>query len=191
MQIKNTSHYPDAEVVALVEVGMQGVDTARLAVHVKNYRHAYRGRAYNGVPSCSPCARQGCVDRLVTIGIGAPEKFPCDNLITRGRWRRVTPGLAPEDTPVRRRRRTVHGRQEQWLERWVVEQHPYGGKRAPRIEVRDWREAIVAVAAHEARHVWQYQCGQPRSEVDCERFAAARLQAFREATARRQPASTA
>ena len=58
--------------------------------------------------------------------------------------------------------------------------HPYGGKRSPLIEHRNWREALVAVAAHEARHIWQYQHNKSRSEVDAERFAAKRLSAYRD-----------
>jgi hypothetical protein len=61
--------------------------------------------------------------------------------------------------------------------------HPYGGKRAPLIVCRDWREALVAVAAHEARHIQQYQRNKPRSEVDCERFAAKALDRYRAETA--------
>jgi hypothetical protein len=47
----------------------------------------------------------------------------------------------------------------------------------------DWREALVAVAAHEARHLWQYATTAPRSEVDAERHAARTLAAYREALA--------
>jgi hypothetical protein len=43
----------------------------------------------------------------------------------------------------------------------------------------DWREALVAVAAHEARHLWQFAAGAPRSEVDAERHAATHLAAYR------------
>jgi hypothetical protein len=215
MQVRNTSRY-DADLVRrLVEFGMAGLDTERLAVHVKNCRHAYRGRAYFGVPACSPWSRHGGVDRLITIGLGAPEKFPCDNLAARVRWLRVDPGALPSDPrapagrfPVtastagpspnlgggerqfsargrlRRRSRVVAGRRVVWLERCVIGRHPYGGKRSPYIRVVDWQEALVAVAAHEARHLWQERHGKPRSEVDCERSAAARLEEYRKFIAR-------
>ena len=43
----------------------------------------------------------------------------------------------------------------------------------------DWREALVSVAAHEARHIWQYQHGKTRSEVDAEQRAGVRLGEYR------------
>src|SRR5262249_60121909 len=92
MRLKNTSRYPSETVRALIDFAMRGIDPATLAVHVKNSRIAYRGRAYNGIPACSPAARQEGVARLVTIGIGAAEKFPCDNMTARVRWRAVRPG---------------------------------------------------------------------------------------------------
>lgn len=77
MRLKNTSRYPTEEVRRLVEFAMRGVNTARLEVHVKNaHDTAYRGRAYNGVPSVSSANGKRTVDRLVTIGIGPQEKFP-------------------------------------------------------------------------------------------------------------------
>jgi hypothetical protein len=42
---------------------------------------------------------------------------------------------------------------------------------APSITVGDWRQALVALAAHEARHVHQFRNGLPRSEVDAERWS--------------------
>lgn len=58
--------------------------------------------------------------------------------------------------------------------------HRYGGKRSPEMAFADWREALVAVAAHEARHVWQFQYRKRRSEVDAERFAFKRLTTYRQ-----------
>jgi hypothetical protein len=52
----------------------------------------------------------------------------------------------------------------------------YPGRRtAPWITVRDWRERLVALAAHEACHVRQFREGLRRSEVEAERWAAHRL----------------
>ena len=50
---------------------------------------------------------------------------------------------------------------------------------APEVEVACWREALVVVAAHEAKHIEQYRDGAPRSEVACECFAAAVLERYR------------
>jgi hypothetical protein len=175
VRLKNTSRYLTEEVRALVEFGMRGVSTARLAVNVKNNRRgAYRGRAYDGVASCSPTARMSTVDRLVTIGIGAPEKFPTNNLVTVAKITLVEhidrfEGLYPTALVNVPHPGMVT----------LTRQQPYGGRRAPQIDMADWREALVMVAAHEARHIWQYQHGKPRSEVDCERFAAKRLTEWR------------
>ena len=46
---------------------------------------------------------------------------------------------------------------------------------APWITVRDWRERLVALAAHEAFHVHQFREGLRRSEVAAERWALKKL----------------
>jgi hypothetical protein len=46
---------------------------------------------------------------------------------------------------------------------------------APWITVRDWRERLVALAAHEAFHVHQFREGLRRSEVEAERWALRKL----------------
>ena len=176
MKLTNTSRYSDPEVRLLVAFGMQDIDHSRLAVHVRNSSRAYRGRAYEGIPHLSARTHDEDVDRLVTIGIGAPKLFPCTNLQTSVRWVKVK---RDEDTSaaVLRRRRDRLGRVQ--TERQVVEQHGYGGKRSPVLTFHNWREALVSVAAHEARHIWQYQFDQPRSEVDAEQRAGERIEAFR------------
>ncbi|MEX2621550.1 MAG: hypothetical protein WD250_15140 [Egibacteraceae bacterium] len=49
----------------------------------------------------------------------------------------------------------------------------------PELLIEDWREEIVRLAAHEARHVHQHRHDLPRSEADAERWAAARLEGYR------------
>jgi hypothetical protein len=51
--------------------------------------------------------------------------------------------------------------------------------RFPFFTYGDWREWLVAAAAHEARHIHQYRQGERRSEVDCERFAEEALNRYR------------
>jgi hypothetical protein len=177
MKLHNTSRYPDADVSLLVAFAMQDIDHSRLAVHVRNSSRAYRGRAYEGVPHISKRALDPEIDRLVTIGIGAPSHFPCDNLQTRVRWVAVRRDEASPGSLLRRRRDRL-GRVR--TERQVIEQHGYGGKRSPVLVFHNWREALVSVAAHEARHIWQYQFDAPRSEVDAEQCAGSRLERFRE-----------
>jgi hypothetical protein len=56
----------------------------------------------------------------------------------------------------------------------------YPGRRtAPWITVGDWRERLLALAAHEACHIWQFRGGHRRSEVQAERWAAGRLLEWR------------
>ena len=50
---------------------------------------------------------------------------------------------------------------------------------APEVQVACWREALVVVAAHEAKHIEQYRLDAPRSEVACEWFAADVLARYR------------
>lgn len=176
MKLTNTSRYPDDEVARLLEFAMAEVDHSRLAVHVRNSSRAYRGRAYDGIPSVSTRARDAEVDRLVTIGIGAPKAFPCDNVQTSIRWVPIAPEACGPLTPVRVQR-DRHG--NSWLERQIVKQHGYGGQRSPVLTFADWREVLVSVAAHEARHIWQYQHKKTRSEVDAEQRAGLRLEAYR------------
>lgn len=166
MRIKNTSRFPDDEVRELVEFGMQGVRTARLAVNVKNAtKTAYRGMAYEGVPCMSPASNLATVDRLVTISIGPDAKFPCDNRVQKWVEETQEERDAQGSTAVKSFK--------------LVDAGNYGGKGSPLIVFNDWREALVGVAAHEARHVQQQQRNKRRSEVDAERFAAKRLEEYR------------
>lgn len=55
-----------------------------------------------------------------------------------------------------------------------------GRKTAPWITVADWRERLLALAAHEACHVRQFRGRLRRSEVEAERWAEATLAAWRE-----------
>ena len=50
---------------------------------------------------------------------------------------------------------------------------------APELTAEDWRERLLAVAAHEAYHVKQFRLGMRRSEVKAERWAARALQRVR------------
>lgn len=52
-------------------------------------------------------------------------------------------------------------------------------KTAPPVAIADWTEELVHLAAHEARHTHQFRCGLLRSEIDAERWAHARLAAYR------------
>ena len=97
--IQNTSRYPDEEVAELVQFALDEIDTRRVCVNVKNTGGTRRGRAYPGIPSISNAPRGS--KYLITIGIGAPERFPFEDgsyirrngeIVKRrgGRWPEVT-----------------------------------------------------------------------------------------------------
>lgn len=183
MRLQNTSRYPTDEVRRLVEFAMRGVCTTGVAVHVKNASCALRGRAYSSVPYLSPRYMQSSVQRLVTLGVGTAEHFPHSNLVN-GR-RQVWEGPKAEIPPQYAEGYTYSSRRVGGVVRWRIYEpveHPYGGKSSPLIVVNNWQEALVAVAAHEARHIHQFRHRKPLSEVDCERFAAKRLAEFRALT---------
>jgi hypothetical protein len=56
-------------------------------------------------------------------------------------------------------------------------------KRAPPYEIRDWKEALVALAAHEFNHVSDFSARRIQSEVRCEFELVRVLEAFRLARA--------
>jgi hypothetical protein len=196
MFLRNTSRYPDAEVRQLLAYAADGFDLRRVAVNLKNSKHAYAGMAYEKVPRIANVAASA---NLVTLRIGAPEKFPADNVRRTIRW----VDLPYEDIPDRgfvedvlgipyetpeyhawwREHRiwtcVRRGVQVNRVQRMVREQHPYGGKGSPLIEMHDWREGLVALAAHEFCHVHQFQNNLPQSEVQAEKAAEKRLIAYR------------
>ncbi len=51
--------------------------------------------------------------------------------------------------------------------------------RFPFFKCTDWREWLVKVAAHEAKHIEQYRKGSVRSEICCENFRVAVLDRYR------------
>ena len=189
MWFQSTARYPLQEVRTLVEFAMAEIDHAALAVRVKNTRDIYRGRAYDGVPGLSAAARQPGITRLVTIGIGPPASFPTTNQVLSAHWRKVREGESLDGVrasdlrlarPSSKPRGTAALETPRRLERREVRTHGYGGVHSPIVEMADWREALVAVASHEARHIWQFQHDAPRSEVAAEHYAAGRLALWRE-----------
>jgi hypothetical protein len=61
-----------------------------------------------------------------------------------------------------------------------IRNHHYPGlKTAPVYDINSWQEALVIVAAHEFRHLEQFQRRVRASEVDAERSALQQLEAYR------------
>ena len=202
MLLKNTSRYPTEEARELLAFAAEGLDLAKVAVHVKNTSGAYAGMSYEAEPRIANASASA--KHLVTLRIGAPNKFPTDNIRRSVRWVDMPEydpvpdsgfvenviGLAcgsPEYKQWWREHRIWTcfrgGVQINRVQRKVESRMPYGGKGSPLIEMKDWREGLVALAAHEFNHIRQYQNSWPRSEVDCEKFAAKRLATYREVRA--------
>ncbi len=62
-----------------------------------------------------------------------------------------------------------------------LKQAGYGWKykTCPKYSMNTWQEAVVAVTAHEARHIYQFEHHKRHSEIDCERYALKTLERFR------------
>lgn len=176
MKLKSTSRYPIEEIRRLVLFGFGDIDHKNVAVNVKNSRYAYAGRCYFVVPCMSPVE----ADHLVVIRIGSPDKFPADNMVESVSWKRLKPGDKYENLQVRSKMKRIGGVEERWFEKRTTTKHPYGGKSSPLVEFADWKESMVGLAAHEAMHLQQFRSDSPKSEVECERYALARLKAYRD-----------
>jgi hypothetical protein len=150
--VRNSSRYPDDEVLRLTACAAYGVDTSDVEVHIRNSKGRFSGTAH--FAWSSRLRLQPATRWLVIARIGSPNQFP----ILKHRY----PGL----------------------------------KTAPQYDIRDWREAVVLIVAHELRHVQQFRArsewieaqralhpavrGRPRgdarfSEVACEHWALERL----------------
>lgn len=126
---------------------------ARIEVHVKKATRAKgqwtHGRAYDHIPYRNVAPR----------GSGWVE------------WERV---------------KVERGRTK-FVELWVSfdseypkpERRDHRLKTGPLFEWRSWQESLAHVAAHEARHVWQYFAGRPCGELDAERFGVRKLHEWR------------
>ena len=190
----NTSRYGTDDVRALVTLAMAGLDVHDVACNVRNCSHPYGGRAYHPVPQISTWYGHPGAASLIVLRIGAPTSFPCTNLTTTIRKTPLTAWLPANATfPAGddiRYQRTRQGRREVWRAvRIAISQHPYGGKTSPLIEMRTWQECLVALAAHEGKHIEQFRDETRKSEVECERYAAARLAHYRATFPTRDPSA--
>ena len=84
MLLKNTSRYPTEEARELLAFAAEGLNLAKVAVHVKNTSSAYAGMSYEAVPRIANAPASA--KHLVTLRIGAPNKFPTDNIRRPVRW---------------------------------------------------------------------------------------------------------
>lgn len=205
MRIVNLSSLHDDDVRKLVEAGARGSSVTGVVTVVQECQssHRYRGRAYGSVrvpASYRRWVRPG--EQLIVVEVSLDARaFPAWNQSSSCRYENT--GYArladvPEETyradhAMRRSLATRPGdrwfsgyrthhhpaRGEVRVDRRVCRVHPYGGLSSPRIDYADWREAMVAVTAHELRHTLQFATGARASEVDCERWALAVLEQYR------------
>lgn len=129
------------------------------------------------------------VRRLVHDGFRGVEHGDVEVEVVRARESRLSfTGLAFWELPPAARRRGAPG--IRYLVRLrlpgTLRNRAYpktfryrGRKTAPWITVVDWRERLLALAAHEACHIRQFRGGLRRSEIEAERWAQAALEAWR------------
>jgi hypothetical protein len=75
--IRNTSKYPPDRVRELVKWAVSPIDMRGVCVNVKGSGSAFGGMAYDYIPSISN-APKSC-ERLVTLRVGTPDRFPLMN----------------------------------------------------------------------------------------------------------------
>lgn len=164
MRIRNESKYATKVVEDLIKFACKGINMSKVLVLVYDYKGAYRGYAYRGAPKRF---NPGHAKHVVRLHVGASDKFPTDNITTRTRWK-LMPSSIFNGPEVRKK---------------VTEQVPYGGCFSVKITMNDWMECLVAIAAHEAKHIYQFKNGKRCMEARAEKHALKRLEAFREAQA--------
>lgn len=179
MFIKSTSKYPEQTVRNLIVFATVGVNTDGVVFNVKNSKKPYAGRAYMGVPHISPFSRDAAHKYLVVLRVGDAMWFPVTNVVTKTKWVTITEdeyyALSCNTSKTYKKDGTVVYKRAQLV------RHAYGGVHSPVMTMNNWQEALVALAAHEARHIHQFRNKLRISEVDCEKFAYKALCRYREA----------
>ena len=159
MIIRNSTIYNPEEVEKLVNFAMAGIYTDKVLVKVRNSKKAYHGVAH----------QYG----KITVNIGPPECFPCTNMCSK-----IVKKKLNNETVYVKGEKVTSG----WVQTTVMQ--PYGGPNSPFIQYNTWQEALVGVAAHEARHIYQFQNklftnDDVGAEEDAEKYALLRLNRFR------------
>lgn len=207
MYLRNGSKYPTEEVRSLIKFAGEPFELQQVCINVRNTPHAFAGYAYRGVPRMSNAPRSA--KYLVTLRIGAAHKFTereVSNVYAKQTWKIIT-----EEDYQRLRAEEGHDRlRVRWRSKRLspadrafcielpeekvyevlhtTEKVPYGGKRSPVIHYRNWREALVGVAAHEFKHIEQFQTKKPAAEWQCERAAFNALERYRASLEKETPA---
>jgi hypothetical protein len=212
MLIANSSRYPTDDVVKMVRYAFSATPCGHVGVEVYDLigtLDSAKGRAYPRVPSNSTFYGVSGISAVVKLEIGPPNAYPSDNLYVRTVGKRsipMTADLIYDDDgelrsgpqlveavrPLLREHEIVVGAKNKMIRVEKRVRMPYGGRGSPEFYYLDWQEGLIAFAAHEARHIWQFnrrmqewRQGVPRgkmtptSEDDAERVALRVLTAFR------------
>lgn len=173
MRVTNQSTQNDEDVRRLLVFATHGINMTDVTVTI-NDRHV--DPTLKGFGKARRTASLPPNGSQYEIGIYFPDQaYPIDNRIKKVKW---LPVDVDEDQAERLMRLDLYGvnitfRWKKWAVKQygIVRQHGYGGVSSPLIVVRNWREFLVWVAAHEARHIHQMRHGKRMSEVDCEKWA--------------------
>lgn len=175
------------EIERLVSRGFDGVDAHDVEVHVK--ARARTKRVYVAeVRRRSRWVRVGYERKRDALDAAARHGGSVETVVSRpaqaGWWSgraydgvpsiaRVEPGVAYLVTlniPADPRR----------LTRYPVRQQDPRLKTGPEVLLESWRDELLHISAHEARHIHQFRHRLRRSELDAERWAAAALDRYQE-----------
>jgi hypothetical protein len=188
---RNTSRYPDEEVRRLVDLALEGQVVEGVAVWVKDA--VAGGGAFRGLARSSnkrgTFTNNVAVKHPCSVSIGAPTAYPVQTGVPRFSFRRQAHSTFEESATIKK----VWDRsgRVQYM-RIELGREGYGGYDSPIFRMESWDEALVAVTAHEFNHVLQFRAAAeagrswspyPTMEAECEKFALARLEAYRAARA--------
>jgi hypothetical protein len=154
LHIENRSDFDTGRVMDLIEYATRGHDVSDVGFLVENQREGYKvgGYAQRGQPRYNPWKGDETNRFLIVIRLCLPER--------------------EDGTPNYPQSNNVYNRHTGRTE-------PYGGKRSPYIEMGNWQEALVRIAAHEIEHIAQHREHRIKWESECENVALAALKPFR------------
>lgn len=179
MKVINESQYPDDAVVACIEAGVGGIESAVEHVTI---------RVVDDTRGASGIAK--FMQREIIVRIGPARTFP----YTLYQWRKKHKKVDPADVAFGRMSNMPNFTQDRRTGDWYSFTYVkcgYGGLSSPVITMNNWREGLVALSAHEAFHFVQHarirdarRAGSTNrlrySEVECEKHADAILRQYRD-----------
>lgn len=190
LRISRSISADHAQIERLVAAGFAGLDHERVAVHLKA-----RGRRVLWLVECGRplCGRRAAMvngrrnhvlsrridaARLAGRGHGPPQRLaePAQPAMT-GRAYDGVPSIssAPPGTRYLITLIVPPAPQDDTAGRYPLRHHYHRARSVAPVLLPDWRAELVHLVAHEAAHVAQFRAGRPRSEVECERWAALRV----------------